>query len=175
MKLQELLEQQRVIKGDVRLPIKTINLNYEGLPLSNAVIKGDFDVAYTAITSLEGSPSWVGGNFYCEHTKIRSLEGSPSWVGGNYNCDHTKITSLHNIHKQIKHIGGTLTLSDTIKSNVLGVVMIKELKGILFAAATTPEQKGVANIINKHLAGDRNVHACQEELIEAGLKEFAKL
>lgn len=33
----------------------------------------------------------------------------------------------------------------------------------------------VQNIINKHLKGDRDVFACQEELIEAGYDEFAQL
>jgi hypothetical protein len=30
-------------------------------------------------------------------------------------------------------------------------------------------------ILEKHLAGDRDILACQEELLEAGLKDYAKL
>ena len=89
-------------------------------------------------------------------------------------CSDTKITSLHNIHKQIKHIGSTFYISNTVRSHILGVMFIKGLQRIKFHSGNT-EQEQVASIINKHLGGDRNIHNAQEQLIEGGLSEYAKL
>ena len=178
MKLIDLFEQQVVIKGDVVIPGETTTLvgyKHQGKPIAQAKVFGTFRCSYTKITSLEGGPSWVGGYFYCHGTKITSLEGGPSWVGGNFNClDTQHLTSLHNIHKQIKHIGGQLYLSNTVKSHILGVMFIEGLQKIQIHWSNT-KQKQVENIINKHLGGDRNIHLAQEELLEAGLKEYAKL
>jgi len=137
-------------------------------------VGGYFNCSDTNITSLQGAPSYVGGDFACFQTKITSLQGGPSYVGGKLDCSGTKITSLHNIHKQIKDIDGELYLSKTIKSHMLGVMFIKGLQSIEFYNGNT-RQKQAERIINKHLAGDRDIHLAQEELLEAGLSEFAKL
>ena len=198
MKLIDLFKQQVVIKGSIGIPCQTTMLagyKHKSKPIAQGKVLGDFYCSKTNITSLKQGPSWVGGNFSCHDTKITSLEGGPSyvggnfscygtnitsleqvpsWVGGHFNCVVTKITSLHNIHKQIKHIGGQLYLSNTVKSHILGVMFITGLDKIEIDKGNKI-QKQVENIINKHLADDRNVHLVQEELLEAGLKEFAKL
>ncbi|MGI0076851.1 MAG: hypothetical protein ACREAU_05545, partial [Nitrosopumilaceae archaeon] len=143
----------------------------EGAP---SQVGGDFSCHNTNITSLEGAPSQVGGWFNCADTDITSLEGAPSQVGSNFISYKTNITSLHNIHKQIKHIGNKFYLSKTTNSNVIGVMFIRGLKSIEFHQRSE-EQKQVENIINRHLKRDRNIHDCQEELIEAGLSEYAKI
>jgi len=177
MKLIDLFEQQVVIQGSVWIPLETttfVGYKHKGKLIAQAKVLGNFNCSHTNITSLEGGPSYVGGNFSCYGTNITSLEQVPSWVGGHFNCVVTKITSLHNIHKQIKHIGGQLYLSNTVKSHILGVMFITGLDKIEIDKGNKI-QKQVENIINKHLADDRNVHLVQEELLEAGLKEFAKL
>jgi len=192
------LKKQVVIEGNVAIPHETITLvgyRHQSKLIARAKVLGNFDCFQTNITSLEQGPShvgdyfscsatkitslkqgpsYVGGGFSCSATKITSLEGGPSYVGGNFYCGNTKITSLHNIHKEIKYIGRMLSLSNTIKSHILGVMFIKGLQRIEFHLGNI-EQKQVERIINKHLAGDRNIHLAQEELIEAGLVEFAKL
>lgn len=190
MKIKEILEEQRVIEGDITLPEKTTKLDFEG-----ATIKGNFTCYQTRVTSLKGAPSrvegncrfgalrlrslkgcpsYVGGFFECSGTKITSLEGAPEYTGHDFWCGHTKIRSLHDVHKQIKYIGGSAYLSHTIISNVLGLILIKGLKKIGFVGPNDAHIK-VQLIINKHLKGDRDVHACQEEMLEAGLVEYAKL
>jgi hypothetical protein len=56
-----------------------------------------------------------------------------------------------------------------ITSHILGVLLIEGCELIIL------DYPKVHNIINKHLKGDRDVFACQEELIEAGFDEYAKL
>lgn len=169
MKVKDLFEDQKIIEGNVRLPTETTKLNYK-----DTVVKGYFHCRYTNITSLEGAPKKVGDDFDCVNTNITSLKGAPEYVGGNFNCAYNNISSLHNIHNIIKYIGGRLILPETARSNVLGVVLIKGLQLIGFYNPSK-KQHQVESIINKHLKGDRDIHACQEELLEAGLTEFAKL
>lgn len=193
MKLKDLYidKNQKIIHDNVSLPGSTKKLNYKDF-----IAKGDFYCHSTLLTSLEGAPKRVEGSFGCDHTSIASLVGGPEYVGVNFNCSvtgitslegapsyvgkdficyATKMTSLHDIHKNVKHIGRECYLSGTIRSHILGVMFIKGLKKIEFLSAAVFEQKEAERIINKHLKGDRNVHACQEELIDAGLSEYAKL
>jgi hypothetical protein len=55
---------------------------------------------------------------------------------------------------------------------VLGLLLIDGLKAAFFSQGWNDE---LQTIINKHLAGERDVFACQEELIENGLEDFAQL
>lgn len=130
----------------------------------------DFSCFSRALTSLEGSPKHVSGYFTCAENKLTSLEGAPSFIGKDFACSMNNLTSLHNIHKQIKHIGGFASAKrNPITSCVLGLLLIDGLKEVYL------DIKVVEKIINKHLKSDRDVFACQEELIEHGYDEFAKL
>jgi len=138
----------------------------QGAPQS---VSGDFDCSHNNLTSLQGAPQSVGGNFGCDNNNLTSLQHAPQSVGGDFYCSNNNLTSLHDIHKQIKSIKGTLLCDDKIKSHILGLLLIKNLKGI-------DGIKKVKNIINKHLfAGDHDVHMCQEDLIQAGFAEMARL
>ena len=154
-------------------------------------VSDGFDCSDNELTSLEGAPSSVGSDYYCHNNKLISLEGGPTSVGGYYYCYDNKLTSLkggptsvgnsfyaynnnltslHNIHKQIKHIGGFANFrSNPITSRVLGLLLINGLKYVHL------DKTAVQNIINKHLKGDRDIFACQEELIEDGFEDFAQL
>ena len=130
-----------------------------------------FEDQERSVLSVMGKqPEHVNGSFFCSYNKLTSLEGAPSSVGGNLSCFNNKLTSLHNIHKQIKYIGGIATFNDNpIISHVLGLLLIDGLKEVFL------DNKKVRVILNKHLEGDRDVFACQEELIENGYEEFAQL
>lgn len=109
-------------------------------------------------------------DFHCSYKGIESLEGAPSIVNGTVVCFDNKLKSLHNIHKIFKHIsGGAEFRKNPIKSHILGLIMIDGLRYV------TLDSWELQSIINKHLSGDRDVFACQEELIEAGFEEFAQL
>lgn len=129
------------------------------------------------LTSLKGSPSSVETSFDCHDNELTSLEGAPSFIGGNFFCYNNNLTSLHNIHKIIRYIGGCAYFNNCpITSHVLGLLLIDGLEEVYFTHGWNDE---LQTIINKHLKGDRDVFACQEELIENGLEEsledFAQL
>jgi hypothetical protein len=167
----------------------------EGGPI---YVSGNFScIQCSSLTSLEGAPQEVGGNFICtgckslvslkgapqqvgytfscsECTSLTSLEGAPQQVGYDFSCyECTSLTSLKGIGKQyLKKCDNELFLFSckNLKSHMLGILLIKDLKKISFS-----DNIEVQNIINKHLDGDRDILECQEELITNGLKEFAKL
>ena len=122
-----------------------------------------------SVLSVMGEqPEGVIGRFNCSNLYLTSLEGAPSSVGGSFSCYSNRLTSLHNIHKQIKYIGSFADLSyNPITSHVLGLLLIDGLKDV--------DNKKVERIINIHLKNGRDIFACQEELIEAGLEEYAQL
>ncbi len=144
--------------------------NLTSLKGAASTVGEDFSCTSNKLTSLEGGPTKVGGDYFCSKNKITSLEGVASSIGGDFYCTRNRLTSLHNIHKQIKHIGGHAEFQQNpIKTHVLGLLLIDGLTEVLL------DKRYVEDIINKHLKGDRDVFACQEELIEAGFEDFAKL
>ena len=134
-------------------------------------VGGGFFCSDNELTSLTGAPSRVDGNFYCAFNKLRSLAGAPSHVGGDFDCSHSKLTSLKDVHKHIAEIKGEFkALNDPIKSHVLGLLLIKGITKVQL------DNMQVTEILNRHLGKGRvGMLMAQEELIEAGLEEFAQL
>jgi hypothetical protein len=63
-----------------------------------------------------------------------------------------------------------------ISEGGLGLLKIKTLKECYLQGRTrNPRIFQAINIIMKHFKADKNILACQKELIQADLKEFAKL
>lgn len=168
-------------------------------PVTFGTVTGDFIVSSAELTVLRGCPQHVGtsefgGDFMCDYNDITTLEGGPRTVGGSYSCtgcqdlenlshlaekvgrtifaqNLPKVKTLQGIHKVVKHCGGMFDLTGTkLESHVLGLVLIKGLESVKL------DNTAVSDIINKHLKQpDRNAHDCQEDLIDAGFAEFAKL
>ena len=56
------------------------------------VVKGYFDCSNNKLTSLEGSPQWVGVSFNCNNNSLTSLVGAPQEVGGYFDCSDNPIS-----------------------------------------------------------------------------------
>ena len=90
--------------------------------------------------------------------------------------DNCTFTSLKGIDKHFTEVHGKIYFdANKIKSNVLGVVKIKGVTEI----STSADYRKIhgwklEEILNKYLrTGD--IFDCQDELIDAGLEEYAKL
>jgi len=132
------------------------------------IVEGIYDCDNcNELTSLKYGPTTVNSHFNCSNCeKLESLEGAPISIKGAVhvmNCP--KLTKL----SHFKYIKWDMDLSNTPIDNLLYVFKIKELTVI-----KTGNDK-VDKIINKHLSSDRDIMACQEELIEAGLGRYARL
>jgi len=77
-----------------------VYLNNKGLiklPLKFGKVTGNFYCSYNKLTSLEGSPSYVGVGFYCYNNQLTSLEGCPKEVGDWLNCYSNPIHSIYKL------------------------------------------------------------------------------
>ena len=85
------------VNGDVVL----YNRGLVELPLTFNKVYGDFDCSINNLTTLKGSPKWVGDYFYCVNNKLTSLEFSPDYVGGYFNCGSNYLTDLVGSPKEV--------------------------------------------------------------------------
>jgi len=90
----------------------------------------------------------------------------------------TGLETLHDIHINCPNLLTLQINACDIKSNVLGILKLKHLETLIFQ--TNGNSSNFANdgeralaIVKKFLK-NRDLLACQEELLEAGLKQFAK-
>ena len=176
MKLKELFESTGRSVADLKIDYKSGNFNCSNNELASlngapSRVNGSFYCAHNKLTSLKGAPSHVGGGFYCRGNELTSLEGAPSHVGGGFYCANNKLTSLKDVHKHIAEIKGIFyAIENPIESHVLGLLLIKGVTRVYL------DNKQVAEILNRHLGkGRAGMLMAQEELIEAGLEEFAQL
>lgn len=152
------------------------------------------------LTSLKGFPLEVGGTIHMPKlpklTKldfpsslnnvtlqkivlrgsgITSLDGIPRNIKVLTIEDCRNLTSLHNIHKQFDSLERLDLHAPRIKSHVLGLLKIKDLRHI---DSTSMEQTNWDRIVSKYLPNTRGNQAvidCQNELIDAGLDDYAQL
>jgi len=110
-------------------------------------------------------------------------------------------TSLEGIGKTFLKSATRITFSGGEFYNLLGLVLVKDLLGLFYVKGLesvsytgmtdafqmmsfgfTQEETSerlrfneALRIISKHLDADRDILACQEDLLEVGLKEYARL
>jgi hypothetical protein len=75
------------VNGDVH-----INFDITEFPLRFNKVYGSFDCGYNNLTTLKGSPRWIGGGFYCDHNILTSLEFSPDYVDRDFWCNNNQLT-----------------------------------------------------------------------------------
>jgi hypothetical protein len=141
------------------------------------IIRSDFDISRNQLITMSDGPSKVLGKLNVSKNRLTSFIGFPEYVGGDIEMTGNRITSLQDIHKHIKECRGILECdTENITGHVLGLLMIKGLKGLRHPKSSKPPQW--VRIIHKYLVEgnqDGAIYDAQEELIEAGLEEYAKL
>lgn len=193
MKLHELIEEHEGIPSeavitligqkinDKIITLKTCNEewhnNFDCSSLALTTIKGSpkrvigyFDCSNNDLTSLEGAPKEVIRDFHGSSNYLKSLEGISSIIGLDVNCSTNQLTNLKDIHKMITKMNGDFYCwSNPIESHVLGLLLIPGLKRIRGGMSW-------CDILNRYIGkGRAGLIECQNELIEAGLEEYAQL
>jgi hypothetical protein len=160
--LRELLEQtmpEAKSEEDLLASIKDGKFILDGSKLK---VSGRFNCSNKQLTSLTGAPKEVSGDFYCRLNTLTSLTGAPASVGRDFSCSKNALTSRQGIKKIITKINGTFYCRENpLKSHILGLLKIKGCKK-------------VEKILNKYLP-EGDLLDCQEELIDAGLDDYAQL
>ena len=63
------------------------------LPLIFNKVKGCFFCYGNYLTTLKGSPRWVGAAFNCDDNNLTSLEFSPDYVGTWFSCEKNELVT----------------------------------------------------------------------------------
>jgi hypothetical protein len=85
------------VDGNVYLAHKALKI----IPLKFGKVTGSFNCHSNELTSLEGSPYYVGSNFNCYYNKLETLKGSPVEVGKKFDCTHNNLLSLEGMPLEI--------------------------------------------------------------------------
>jgi hypothetical protein len=134
-------------------------------------VTGTVNISQLGLETLPVKFGTVGSNFDCSENELTTLEGAPSSVDDDFDCTYNKLTSLQGIHKIIKIINGEFFCNDNpITSGGIGLILIEGLTKIYV------DRRHAFDIINKYLGrGKKGLLLCQDELIEAGYEEYARL
>jgi hypothetical protein len=129
------------------------------------------------------------GSVHIVDSHLENFKGIPRTIDGNleiYEVMHY-LTSLRDIHKNFLKgsITGQLVIPATVQSNILGTILINDLKRVHCPFNEIPQNNFLYNqgyylnkaltIVNNNLQKGRDVLECQEQLITAELRHFAKL
>lgn len=71
------------------------------IPLKFNKVSGNFNCQNNYLSTLEGSPKYVGGVFNCYNNQLTSLQGSPNFVDGYFDCHNNKLTNLVGCPKEV--------------------------------------------------------------------------
>lgn len=190
---------------EVKNPLKTghagnIEIIHKGLTtledtyVPNHII-GNFTCAGNKLTNLKGGPEAVEGNYNCRNNSLlESLEGAPKFLLGEFNFSICgKLRSL----KYAPSCEGLIFMNTPIDFRTIKGMNIKIKEQIYFTptettnllylllcpgirqCSTAPANNSVVgDILNKHLQNEihhRDLHMCQQELIDAGYADIARI
>ena len=189
-KEQNLLSSRRsagwgdVVKGDFRVDEGDNLKSLDGCP---KIVEGSF-ICYDKknLSDISNCPEEVGVNVTLWGCNLTSYEGLPKKIGTRnfvlswLNLHDNPITSLKGIGHYYSggQCGKSIKLPLSIKSNILGLLQINKLERVFIESngqTANPDLYSACEIVTKYLQGSRDILDCQEELIDAGLKDFAKL
>ena len=141
------------------------------------VVTGDvrwYQPTKSSASTTHGIPRTVGGSCGVFHREVDHL---PDWVCGNLVL--ASVSHLHDFHKKFPKliVNQQLVLGPTIASHTLSLLLIPGIGRVKmeYIAGNASHVGKMLSIINKHLAGERDVIACQDELIDSGLHAYAQL
>ncbi len=105
---------------DVDGNVDLSNRDLTELPLTFGRVTSHFNCSYNKLTTLKGSPKYVGYNFYCDNNELTSLEFGPEEVKGDFLCQKNKIMDLYGMETDLdgnfycadNPIGSILTMMD---------------------------------------------------------------
>lgn len=184
-----IIDEKFLSEYDYELPFNISNADY--ITIDNAKTCKGFPAKCTAliirsekITSLEGLNVIAKGYINLNIPNVKELSGF-------IDTEVVSIYSIgiHNFTNVQKYINAETIVFDNvdplgrrvpikITSNILGFLLIPKLEHIhikQFAKDEGNEIDQVFSILNKHLQNEKDILACQEELITNGFKEYAKL
>lgn len=165
------------------------NLFFKEIPeiLNGVHIKGDFDVSFNVLKSLNNSPVKVDGAFKCMYNRnLKSLLGAPKEVGNIivHNCGLRDLNGFPKINKANGHVdisSNRLTSLVGLPTIVVGKLSIYNNPGLKTLAGCPELVRGdfealwlpITNCIGgpKYISGDLYLHDTEINSLEGFPKE----
>lgn len=135
----------------------------------------DLKLEHLKISSFIGFPNKIKGSLVVTECPNLSIEGCPSIIGNTVAWLDMPITN--HIDKVFKQVNGRIIVPENYKG-FLSFLKISKLQDVspLSLSNAPKELKEACNIINEYLdSKNHNILACQEELIDNNLKDYAEL
>ena len=167
------------------------NLFFKEIPeiLNGVHIKGDFDVSFNVLKSLNNSPVKVDGAFKCMYNRnLKSLLGAPKEVGNIivHNCGLRDLNGFPKINKANGHVdisSNRLTSLVGLPTIVVGKLSIYNNPGLKTLAGCPELVRGdfealwlpITNCIGgpKYISGDLYLHDTEINSLEGFPKEVS--
>ena len=132
------------------------------------------------LKSLKGLPDKVEGIFISNSPLLTKdqLKYLPSTIVNGLYLGCVGITSLEGIGRSYCKSISEILIHPSVTSNILGLMLIHGLKDctyIIFENHQNEKLELACKIIAKHLARNRDIWACQEEMLDNDLHELAQL
>lgn len=138
------------------------------LPMQFGKVTGNFNCAHLGITTLEGSPHWVGGKFECRGNRLTSLQHAPTHVAGRFYCESNYLKSLDGAPD---FVGDAFVLDWSMNLPLLRTCQAHG--GVIFREQGSPVI--VEQILNRYAGqGKHGALKAALELIKAGYRENAR-
>ena len=178
-----------------RLRLKTL----EGCPTD---VTGLFNASYNIFPDLKGGPRRVGGDYYASYNPdLTSLEGMAEIVASGINVSSTRISendfkylpkklkflrvsscenikTLSGLNKYVEEIEQAIGVSGIdLSGGLLGLLKIKNLTAIQYGFGSDNPLDRALKIVDSYLPVKSSdaIMDCQDELIDAGLEEYARV
>ena len=188
--------------GTVDGNFSILHLRLKSLDGCPTDITGTFNASYNIFPDLKGGPKRVGGDYYVSYNpELRSLEGMAETIVGGVNLSSTRISeddfkylpkklkelrlsscenvkTLSGLNKYVEEIERALGISGVdLTGGLLGLLKIKKLIGLQYGFGSDKPLDRALNIVDNYLPVKTNdaIMDCQDELIDAGLEEYARV
>ncbi len=175
--LVTLINSPKIVNEDFDCRDNKSLISLKGSPKNIGV---HFNCKGTNIKTLHSNTTYVGKVFDVSNTPISSLEGAPEWIRTLVLSNNKNLTNLKDVHKHLKYCNH-ITIDSPgcyIESHILGLILVDGLLVINNFGINCMGFPEACYIINKYLKleqGKNSLLACQQELIEAGLEQYAQL
>lgn len=137
-------------------------VSFEGFP-PDVSFRGSTEYGSAAIVCL------------CIHPFLTDLTGISRRIVGDLRLGACLNINWSNANKHFDFIKGSLTISPNWKGGLLWALKIPMLESFHIEVSSGNQRKA-QDVINRRLRSNNlNVLECQEELMDYGLKEYAKL
>jgi len=177
--LHELIEDDIInVEGEINL--YDISDGWKAVSNTNGTLEVRFGVcvsfkaSHMNLSTMVGCPKIVTNKFDVSHNSIRTLEGLPL-NAQVVDLRNNPIQSFEGIHELRDCV--EMWIPCSITSNMLGLLKMKTLKKLYcdtnFNTGNT-QFHAAFKIVKHHFDNGRNLFACQEELIDNDLKDYAE-